>query len=338
VSGNKKKGKVMPSSIQQNHHKQPPPIVLAVRHAESVWNVLYREHCSNQDKDETDEDGGGDPTATANNKRYAHPLMFQPDCSITERGKLQCQQAGQELQKILEEYLRKDKNSAPNNTMDESSSSSMTGGTTTADTTTTATTTIVPHMTFIVSPLRRALQTARLMLQHCQYQPSSITICKECAEVMVDACDIGSPIHVLQDEFPEYNFDTLRFTSQSLQVSSLHDAEQHISFTSHNSDNPKSTCTNHTQNWWPHGFPVEQQWEKMRNGEPDGKETTDMVWTRLLQLKEFILKQQQQHHINIVVVVCHSEIIEWLTRPTPVQEGIWIDNCQILDITKYILL
>ena len=104
------------------------------------------------------------------------------------------------------------------------------------------------------------------------------------------------------------------------------------------------------KNWWPRGYDVPVQWEKMRNSEPDGHESNAMVQLRMAKLQGMLKELVSDETSLLVIIVCHSDVISWLTRPQPSAakegdmdgdysslEGIWTENCQILDITDYIL-
>jgi broad specificity phosphatase PhoE len=61
---------------------------------------------------------------------------------------------------------------------------------------------------FLISPLRRALQTASYILESYPSAPR-VQINKDATEIMLDPCDIGSPPTVLAAEFPDWDFSNL---------------------------------------------------------------------------------------------------------------------------------
>lgn len=154
--------------------------------------------------------------------------------------------------------------------------------------------------TVIVSPLRRALQTARHMLSTTETQPSQIIVHAAAAEVMVDACDIGSSVSDIKKEFPEFDFGDLQ------------------------------DC------WWAFGRSLAETWPRMKKRLPGGAETDEMIQARLDQLKAYIRNLDEP---RIVVVVCHSDVIWELTKETKQGEvfGIKARNAEIHDITSFIL-
>lgn len=151
----------------------------------------------------------------------------------------------------------------------------------------------------VVSPLRRALLTARHMLTSSK-QPLRIEINKDCAEVMRDSCDIGSTPLELEKEFPEFDFSRLE-----------------------------------PENWWPYARSREETWEKMRQGNESGLETEEMVLERLQRFRTHLRSIED----DVVVVVCHSEYIWWLTSKVREMErfGVWTKNGEVLDITEHVL-
>lgn len=103
-----------------------------------------------------------------------HPRMCKIDCDMTELGKQQSKEAGITLSEQLASFGI----SSPDLVM--------------------------------VSPLRRALHTASYVLESFSgMAPPKIQICKDCTEVMLVSCDIGSPPAALSNEFPEWDFSHL---------------------------------------------------------------------------------------------------------------------------------
>ena len=133
-----------------------------------------------------------------------------------------------------------------------------------------------------------------------QKQPLRIEINKDCAEVMRDSCDIGSTPLELEKEFPEFDFSRLE-----------------------------------PENWWPYARSREETWEKMRQGNESGLETEEMVLERLQRFRTHLRSIED----DVVVVVCHSEYIWWLTSKVREMErfGVWTKNGEVLDITEHVL-
>ena len=100
-------------------------------------------------------------------QRYSS-LLYTPDCPLTHRGVEQSLEAGH----CLEQYLI--------NTFTENL-----------------------KVLYVVSPLRRALQTALYIQKTCTRFPSSSPpiVNQHCTEILSDSCDIGSTPEVLGKEF-----------------------------------------------------------------------------------------------------------------------------------------
>ena len=219
--------------------QQPPPTprILAIRHAESVWNVLHQQYPNPED-------------------RY-HPRMWTIDCDITEKGVQQALAAGKELATNL-------------GSID----------------------------LLIISPLRRALQTASLLLEAFSTEPTQVLISKDVAEVMVDPCDIGSNPKTLSEEFPVWDFSHL------------------------------------DENWWHGGKSQDETLALMRdqkdlesNEEAEKRIDGFKDWLRTLPLDA-----------GNIVIVCHGDFIWWLTRnkQNGVEQGLRVGNCEIVDVTSHI--
>jgi len=155
----------------------------------------------------------------------------------------------------------------------------------------------------ITSPLKRALQTSHYALQTCLQKATSIIVHPAATEVMTDACDIGTEATSLEAEFPNYDYKLLK-----------------------KADNPY---------WWPHGKSIEETWERMRTGQPEGIESEEMCQLRLREFQDFIKSCSSK----VIVVVCHSEIIWWITSKMKQGErfGIWTSNGECIDISHSIL-
>ena len=152
----------------------------------------------------------------------------------------------------------------------------------------------------VVSPLRRALQTAALVLEHFEGNTTApkIEISNLVTEVLEDSCDIGSSPKILSMEYPEWSFAHLQ------------------------------------DHWWHGGKNQAETLESVVDGK--GRESDDDVLLRLSELKRF-LRDQLQHH-ETIVIVCHSMTIWWLTQELKNGErsGIMTKNCQIVDVTDHV--
>jgi broad specificity phosphatase PhoE len=183
------------------------------------------------------------------------------DCNITQLGKEQSQEAG----KILKNQL------APKS---------------------------IDYM--MISPLRRALQTASYVLESFSNNYDGkpiIEISKDCAEVMLDACDIGTPPEELTEEFPEFDFSGL----------------EHY--------------------WWPGGKSQDETWKGLQ--EKTMQETDEEASTRIESLKSYLRSLDYE----TIVVVCHGDTIQWLTSVVKDGKrfGIHPNNGEILDISSFVL-
>lgn len=141
--------------------------------------------------------------------RY-HPRMFETvDCSITQTGIHQAQTAGVNL---MDTFLQDQHG----------------------------------PITFLVSPLQRALQTTSYILESVTTE-HTVEINPTCSEILVDPCDVGSVPSVLSDAFPQWDFTHL------------------------------------DKHWWTGGMSVEDTLEHLRR---DGKlETDDLALHRMEQLR-----------------------------------------------------
>ena len=68
----------------------------------------------------------------------------------------------------------------------------------------------------------------------------------------------------------------------------------------------------------------------------EGMEQDSMVQERLEKLKEYLRSFQDDK--LIIVLVCHSEVIWWLTSDVKngKRDGIWTENGELVDITQVI--
>lgn len=220
----------------------PPSIIYAVRHGESVWNVMRKKYGSEED-------------------RYSR-VLYHPDCDITDVGIQQSQEAGMKLQQLLS-----------------------------------ATDADHNDVQMIVSPLRRALQTANGMFDGGLRPPANIVVQPLAAEIVSDSCDIGSPTSVLEKEYPTYNFSHMQ------------------------------------QNWWwPYGRSPEETYQGLSHrGE---SEPESHVLERIVKLKTFL----KDLETSVVVLVCHSETIWWLSSYVRDGErfGTWTEKGEIVDLTSFV--
>lgn len=209
--------------------------ILAIRHGESVWNVLHKQHRNEHE-------------------RY-HPRMCMVDCDITERGKQQARRAGELL------------------------ASEVSG-----------------IDLLMISPLRRALQTASIIAAGLSSRPRRALISKDATEVMLDPCDIGSSPQALAKEFPKYDFSHLE------------------------------------ENWWHGGLTSEETLSQMK--ESRGLEEGYDTQVRIERLKLFLREKEDKD----IVIICHSDIIWWLTRRERNGQyfGQQVENGEIVDITSFI--
>jgi broad specificity phosphatase PhoE len=125
----------------------------------------------------------------------------------------------------------------------------------------------------------------------------TIEISKECAEVMLDSCDIGTPPSDLANEFPNYDFSRL----------------EHY--------------------WWPGGKSQEETWKGLQGNSM--QENNDVVSKRIEGLKSYLRGLEHE----TIVVVCHGDVIWWLTSFVKGGErcGTHPNNGEIIDITSHVL-
>ena len=293
--------------------------ILAIRHGESIWNKLRKEKF------------------TTEQERY-HPELCQlsMDCDLTSKGIEQSKQAGIRL---VKEYFVNNNEHHNHNIM------------------------------MIVSPLRRALQTAQYVLEGMTTMMTTIVadddqsnsnsnnttltnirnilkvqINKNIAEVMVDPCDIGTPVVLLQQEFshmPEWDFNNSTMLSSEDDKSSSTSA---AASTNASNDDDGNGC------WWYGGYNQSITLERMINHDkyPNGREPEMNVLKRLKSFKQYLRqhviiqqKQQQQQQQEqkrlTIILICHSEIIWYLTSKIVQGEerfGQWTENGEIIDITE----
>lgn len=211
--------------------------IFVIRHGESIWNVLYRQHPNEEE-------------------RY-HPRMWTIDCDITDVGMQQAKEAGTKLYQ-------------------EISSIDL----------------------VLVSPLRRAIQTAQLVLENYVGKTGKIEICKEAREVLVDACDIGSTPQALSKEFPDWDF------------------------------------TNLEEHWWYGGQTPDATLEllKLRQGREQG----DDIEQRIRQLK-LLLREREEKTIVVVCHSDTIWWLTRQLNKDGEQFGIKTDNGEIFEVTNFVL-
>ena len=229
--------------------------------------------------------------------------LFLPDCDLTETGIEQSRQAGMDLIQLL----AKDTDLEGDHKC---------------------------QIHFVVSPLRRALQTTQNMLQSIQEDkdeskdrstaslalPAIVVVQPLAAEIMMDACDIGTPVEELQTEFPEFDMKLVRDAA-------LPSSEGY---------------------WWAYHRSVDETWDRMKNRLPEGSESSDTIRRRITLLKSYLKEvcnhDEQQNGNAVVVLVAHSETIWWLGKPTPnwdaagdvtELDGLWTRNGEVVDLTNF---
>lgn len=171
---------------------------------------------------------------------------------------------------------------------------------------------LYPRIHVIVSPLRRALQTARGILSRIDDDDETdlrVTVHPAAAEVLRDACDIGTPVDLLEGEFPAaFRWDPVR----------RHAGPDGI--------------------WWgDRRSDASESWRRMKGGSPDGMETAEQVGERLRTLREYVCERSEA---DLVIVVCHSETIWCLSSQRGADNdlyGIWTKNGEIVDLTEHIV-
>ncbi|CAB9511112.1 Pfam:PGAM [Seminavis robusta] len=243
-----------------------PRKILAIRHGQSVWNVL-REKYPSEDE------------------RYGEDL-YAPDCDITELGAQQSRQAGRELMELLSATAREEETTSIN-------------------------------VRFVVSPLRRALQTAQGIFQGAaqvdsNWKPTTVIVQPLAAEILMDSCDIGTPVANLKKEFPA-PFDMNLVEQQATPDGGF---------------------------WWRFQQSPQETWERMKQRLPEGTESTAQAQERIASLREFLREDKTCQEADVVVVVCHSETIWYLTsRPGADGDryGTWTKNGEIVDLKEHIL-
>jgi len=192
---------------------------------------------------------------------------------------------------------------------------------------------------FVVSPLRRALQTTEgILSQLTMRDPTNdgdptndddddedddeeglrikVTVHPAAAEILRDPCDIGTPVQQLEKEFPNcFDWGLVRRRASSA-----------------------GSPSHEGGIWWGTGrYNASESWKRMRMGLPDGVETDDQVEERLQGLRDYICKLSAS---DVVVIVCHSETIWCLSSLRGMDGdmyGIWTKNGEIVDLTERIL-
>lgn len=220
-----------------------PRFVYAVRHGESVWNVLRKKHPSEED-------------------RYSS-VLYHPDCDITDLGVQQSKDAGIKMQQLLD-------------TSDEDQSI---------------------EVMLVVSPLRRALQTADGMVAGGLRPPASIIVQPFASEIVIDSCDIGSPTSDLQLEFPAYDFSRMQ-----------------------------------EYWWWPYGLPPKETYESLsKNGE---REPESSILDRIDKLRGFVNDLEAP---VVILVCHSETIWWLSSYVKDGERcGTWTENGEIVDVTTFV--
>jgi broad specificity phosphatase PhoE len=195
-------------------------------------------------------------------ERY-HSKMKVIDCDVTALGKQQSLEAGKRLAEQLA---------------------------------TITTTGRIDYM--MISPLRRALQTAAYVLESFTEHTPVVEISELCSEVLLDSCDIGTVPTDLAKEFPQWNFSAL----------------DHF--------------------WWHGGLDSEETWELLQRKQIQEKE--EDVERRLSKLKSHLRKLNADTIVVVCHsdVICYltSELKEDGERA-----GTYPKNGEIIDVTQYVL-
>jgi broad specificity phosphatase PhoE len=291
---------------QQDQQEQPQPQqqhrIYAIRHGQSEWNVLHEMYPREEDR--------------------FHPRMKKIDSDMTDLGVQQCRDAGRRFSELL----------------------SSVG--------------VVSPDYVLVSPLKRALYSASYILE--AFVPSTLSfcvdendrnitttsgpspslrglpasikveICKDCTEVLIDSCDIGTPVTTLSREFPQWDFSTLA-------VDDLNHKDTTI------------TTNDRHDYWWYGGHDPETTWSLMQS-EEGFRESDSHVVERIQSFKQYMkeLLLLRKHSstttttTTTIVVVCHSETIWYLTSTVNPDTGerlggTMTKNAEILDITNHII-
>jgi broad specificity phosphatase PhoE len=195
-------------------------------------------------------------------ERY-HSKMKVIDCDVTALGKEQSLQAGKRLAQQL------------------------------------ATSTVTGKIDYMmISPLRRALQTATHVLESFTEETPVVEISELCSEVLLDACDIGTEPKDLVKEFPQWDFTKL------------------------------------DQFWWHGGLDPETTWELMQKKQI--QETEEEVDRRMARLKSHLRNLNAEIIVIVchsdVIWYLTSELKEDGKR-----DGTYPENGEIVDITHNIL-
>mmetsp|Transcript_39156 Transcript_39156/g.94675 ORF Transcript_39156/g.94675 Transcript_39156/m.94675 type:complete len:243 (+) Transcript_39156:301-1029(+) len=223
-------------NVEQRRRKKR---ILAIRHGESVWNVLHSKHPSEEE-------------------RY-HSRMWVVDCDITNTGVEQAVLAGKSLASECE---------------------------------------ISSIQLMIISPLRRALQTASLVLANFPSDASRVLVSKDAAEVMVDPCDIGSSPAKLSNEFSKWDFSEL--------------------------------C----ENWWHGGRTQEETLAQMKNSK--GLETNEDARIRIERLKGLLREQEDGNIVIVCHSDTIWWLTRHIYNKGGDEFGLRVENGEIVDITAYI--
>ncbi|KAG7367140.1 histidine phosphatase superfamily protein [Nitzschia inconspicua] len=202
-----------------------------------------------------------DKTPPPDAERYHPTNMKKIDCDITERGKEQSRQAGRTLVELLTSSQRK--------------------------------------IDFLmISPLRRALQTATHLLEAFPENHNFVVeISNLCTEILLDSCDIGTEPRALAKEFPQWDFSSLETY------------------------------------WWYGGLDPESTWTQMQ--EKKCQETEEVAERRMGLLKNYLGRLDGETIVVIchsdVIWWLTSEI-----KNSGERCGTYPKNGEIVDITRYL--
>lgn len=195
-------------------------------------------------------------------ERY-HPKMKTIDCGITTLGKEQSLEAGRQLAAQLA----------------------------------TDTNRRIDHM--VISPLRRALQTATHVLEAFPEDTPIVEISELCSEMLRDACDIGTVPSELAKEFPHWDFSRL------------------------------------DQFWWHGGLNGEETWILMQQQKIQESET--QVIRRISALKRY-LRSLEGETIVVVCHSDFIWLLTSEQKNNAERTGIYPKNGEIVDITRHVIL
>jgi broad specificity phosphatase PhoE len=215
---------------------------------------------------------------------------------------------------------------------------------------------------FLSSPLKRALQTVQLVIEgfssedhdlqsgkdhdqrnnnnmagtttfannnndttRMQFSIPPVIVQPLATEVMMASCDIGTPVSELTREFPSMDWSLLL----------------------------DSSSKKNNDYWWPHHHSVEETWNRMLllpgddDDDDDGTciESSAQAQVRVHALAQYLRDAPACREANVVVLVCHGDLIWWLTRhhndgsgeDDDATRGTKTKNGHIVNVTQRIL-